>query len=92
MAHHNFDTPEDLKRMFNELAPQPPFGATGRYPMGTYSENDEGEIRFGVAADKRNKKVLVDFGKPVHSLGMTPEQALELAASLKAKAESCLTE
>jgi hypothetical protein len=61
-------------------------GATGKYPEGRYGEHDEGEIKFAVAADAKNQKVLIDFGKPVHSLGLTPEQAVELAELLHAKA------
>ena len=55
-------------------------GATGDYPEGQFSPNDEGALRFAVGAE--NGKVLMDFGTPVHCIGMTPEQARSIAASL----------
>ena len=93
MAHHNFDSPsqffsdpnrEPLERLRREFAERetPPLGATGKYPHGHYGDHDEGEILFAIAADRQERKVLIDFGKPVHSLGMTPEQAAELADML----------
>ena len=43
------------------------FGATGEFPKGRVSEDDEGELRFGIRAS--SGKVIVDFGKQVASLG-----------------------
>lgn len=63
------------------------FGPTGNFPYGKVSSNDEGELRFGVAADKATETVYIDFGKPVQSLGMRPEDAIRLAQSLLKKAE-----
>lgn len=75
MAHHNFDVPSNS-----------PLGATGLFPEGRYGDHDEGEIRFAIAADPQEGKVLIDFGKPVHSLGMTIDQAVELADAIQKKA------
>lgn len=80
MSHHNFDIPDHLIERF---------GATGGRPNGRYGEHDEGEIRFGVAADVDRQVVLVDFGKPVRSVGMTPDQATQLADMIRAKAAEC---
>ena len=74
MSHHNFDMSDDLRSVINEA-----LGATGQYPHGSYNSRDEGEIRFAVAADHKARVVLIDFGKPVHSLGMTAEEAESLA-------------
>ncbi len=60
-------------------------GATGRYPDCHYGKHDEGEIQFAVAADVPNQKLLINFGKPVHCLGMTPEQAQGLIDLLQSK-------
>lgn len=57
-------------------------GATGNFPDGKVTPGDEGEIRFNVVADDKQHLVFVDFGKPVHLLGMTPEQAVDLAGLL----------
>jgi hypothetical protein len=62
----------------------PNFGATRRQPEGKLTEEDEGEIRFGVA--EKDGKVVLDFGKKVHWIAATPEQAKALAESLLNKA------
>jgi hypothetical protein len=54
-------------------------GATGEFPHGKIADHDEGEIRIGVAADRVNGVVLVDFGKSVRSIGFTAEQGSDLA-------------
>jgi hypothetical protein len=86
MAHHNFDLGDDIKKL---LGFKGELGATGNYPNGQYSSRDEGEIQFAVAADAAKQVVLVDFGKPVHSLGLTPDQAVELADLIHKKAWEC---
>ncbi|HEY0004400.1 MAG TPA: hypothetical protein VGB17_06285 [Pyrinomonadaceae bacterium] len=101
MAHHSRfpfdDMPEGLRDMFPDKSKDEyihellsPFGATGRFPQGQYTPQDEGEIAFGVAADKSQGKVIVNFGKPVAWFGMDREQALALAESLKQKADDLL--
>ena len=57
------------------------FGATGKYPDGSYGRHDEGELRFGVARDNYGN-VRIDFGKPVAWMAMKPELAIELARLL----------
>lgn len=86
MAHHNFEMNDAIKKM---LGIDEKLGATGSFPDGKYCRNDEGEIRFAVAADPVKQLVLIDFGKPVHSLGMTPDQAVELADLIHRKAWEC---
>ena len=61
------------------------FGATGRHPLGHVSPDDEGEIRFGIAV--QFGRVLIDFGKPVHSLGLDADQADGLAEILMRRAK-----
>lgn len=91
MAHHS-NTPFDkderdaFREMFDALEPYPPFGPTGRFPQGRYTKHDEGEIAFGVAADKKAGKVVIDFGQPTAWIGMDADQADALAESLRSKA------
>lgn len=80
MSHHS-DEP-----MSDELAKILGLGATGKYPSGKYCDHDEGEIKLAFAADIENQRVLVDFGKPVRSIGFTGEQAEGIADLLHAKA------
>ena len=59
-------------------------GATGRFPDGKISDNDEGEIAIGIAVYRG--KVLFNFGKPVQGIGFTPEQAEQIGRDLLNKA------
>ena len=60
-------------------------GATGEYPHGSLGADDEGELRAGVGIE--DGKVIINFGKPVAWLSITPAGARELAAMLIAKAD-----
>lgn len=60
-------------------------GGTGEFPMGKLNNDDEGEIRIGIT--KSNGKVIIDFGKPVHWIGFSPEQAKQVAESLLRNSE-----
>ena len=48
-------------------------GATGNYPQGKLNNDDEGELRMAIVS--KGKTVVIDFGKPVHWLGMSREEA-----------------
>lgn len=56
-----------------------PFGATGSFPQGHLSDDDQGGLRMAVAYDKLNGIVRVEFGKPVAWLGLPPDNAVQLA-------------
>jgi len=84
--HHESETSEEMKQLLQELE----LGPTGRFPEGKLTGNDEGEIRFGVTVYKG--KVVVNFGKPVASLGMLPEQARVLARTLQRRAKQAKIE
>jgi len=60
---------------------------TGNYPEGKLSTDDEGEIAVGFAADKEKNLVYIEFGKPVAWLAFPKKLALEMAETLKKKAE-----
>ena len=74
-------------RMSELLVFQPwnkrPTGATGDFPLGRLNSDDEGGLKMGIAADKANGIVLVDFGKPVAWLGLDKATALALAEKLR---------
>lgn len=61
------------------------FGATGKFPRGKLDESDEGELRLGVTVTQGT--VIVAFGKPVAWLGLTPQIARDLAATLLERAD-----
>lgn len=56
-------------------------GPTGRYPEGKLTKNDEGEIKIGIVAYKG--KVVINFGKPIVSLGMNVQQTRALISMLR---------
>lgn len=55
-------------------------GATGKFPEGKLTETDEGEIMMAVTSDVENRKVILNFGKPVVWVGYNAEQAIEFGA------------
>ena len=61
-------------------------GPTGEYPRGRLTPTDEGGITFAVGT--KNGVVLLDFGKPCVWVGMPPDQARRLAASLTKHADA----
>lgn len=61
-------------------------GATGQFPMGQVSDDDEGELALGVAYDEVNGIVRLDFGKPVAWLGLDKSTAINLGKALIQKA------
>jgi hypothetical protein len=61
-------------------------GATGAYPHGRVAPDDQGELKVAIAADPANRRVRIEFGKPVAWLSLTPEDALVLAEHLTIKA------
>lgn len=56
-------------------------GATGLYPDGALSKEDEGQLRLAIAHDSQN--VIIKFGKPVAWLGLSPKEALQLSDLIK---------
>ena len=52
-------------------------GPTGEFPDGKLTENDEGGLVMGLAVYKG--KIVVNFGKPVASIGLDVENAKQLA-------------
>ena len=61
------------------------FGPTGKFPRGKLHESDEGELRIGVTV--KQGTVIVVFGKEVAWLGLPPQVARDLAASLIERAD-----
>lgn len=93
MSHHGknpFDLgegPEFQKRqsLMRELLNTTGFrGATDHFPAGKLNKTDEGGIQFAIG--EQHGKVVIDFGTPVHWLGMTPQEAADFASALLKRA------
>jgi len=84
MPHHSSrgpfhdEPPEEFDKMRDMLGP------TGKFPQGKLGPHDEGEFRYRIGIV--DGKVVVDFGKPVHSIGLDRSTARELAKFLLTKA------
>lgn len=61
-------------------------GATGEYPEGSVGPTDQGGLRAGLAFDPATGRIMINFGKPVAWLAMTPAEALTFARQLQIKA------
>lgn len=77
MHHEKEISPE----IYDSLKQKSNFGPTGKFPEGKLTSNDEGELEFGVT--EYNQKIVVNFGTPIASLGMSVNQARQLALSLR---------
>ena len=62
-------------------------GATGRFPQGKLSSDDQGELRMAVVADPIHKKVVISFGKEITWIGFDMAQAAELGELLIEKSK-----
>lgn len=89
MSHHSSQhdpsLTEQLRKMYDAPA-QEPLGPTRQFPRGKLMPSDEGETRIGIA--QVNGAVVIDFGSPTTWIGFTPEQADDIAATLKAHAQA----
>lgn len=94
MGHHagqpfaNFDD-EETKKLFEQLRLNSmsdnkrnplDLGPTGKFPDGKIADNDEGEIKIGITT--MEGRIVVDFGKSIHTVGFTADQALGIAEVL----------
>jgi hypothetical protein len=96
MAHHGSDPfgddPENIKAkretfdafkksMMDTTAFR---GALGDFHEGQLTKSDEGALQFGITV--KDGKVVLDFGTPVAWVGMTPQQAADLASIMMKRA------
>jgi hypothetical protein len=82
--HHSEREGDQVRRIRDELdrvAREHQLGATGQFPEGKLTGEDEGEIKIAVGVHEG--KVVVNFGKPVAWIGFSPQQARELAESIR---------
>ena len=85
MSHHGMgDGPEDdedkQRRSMLEALMTHQKQIAGQFPDGRLSKDDDGALAFAVGVT--DGKVVLRFPEPTAWLGMTPEQAAELAQLL----------
>ena len=59
-------------------------GATGEFPEGKISPTDEGGLKMAIFTKDEN--LIIEFGTPVHWLGMSKAEAIEFAEAIIKKA------
>ena len=82
MSHHASEISNEMSEAVKDFQ----LGATGEFPRGKIDRLDEGQIKFAIAADHKTDTVVINFGKKVVWLGMTADEAIDVANSLIAKA------
>jgi hypothetical protein len=60
-------------------------GATGDYPIGKLSDDDEGGLMMGITVE--DKRLIINFGKSLTWIGMDKETAQNLAFLILARCE-----
>lgn len=82
MSHHGSEIPADWGS--KESKKETVLGATGEYPDGKINALDMGEINVGIIV--LDGKLIMDFGaNPVHWVGLTKKEAIELVKLLNNK-------
>jgi len=89
MSHHGNEPFEDMppgfRKILRDMKDTTSFrGAVGAFPEGKLTRSDEGAIQFAVG--EKDGKVVLDFGTPVSWIGMSPQQAADIAGALLAHA------
>lgn len=80
MSHHGSEIPANWDKQHTETV----LGATGEYPDGKMNALDMGEINVGIIV--LDGKLIMDFGaNPVHWVGLTKKEAIELVKHLNNK-------
>ncbi len=60
-------------------------GATGEFPAGKLNDDDEGGLQMAIFTKDEN--LIIEFGTPVHWLGMSKAEAKEFARAILKKAD-----
>lgn len=76
--HHAKNEPQPE---IEQIAKDNDLGATGKFPDGKLTDNDEGQIKMAVGTHKG--QVILNFGTPVSWIGFTPREARQLAELLR---------
>ncbi len=94
-ASHHGSSPEDKRKQeetMRRFLEQVDGRAKRVYSEGRMNEDDDGDIAFAIAADKKRGIVVLDFGKNVSWVGLPPQKVVELCGLLMKKAREVSTE
>jgi hypothetical protein len=88
MAHHwrnqheNQMSKEEFEKLFQKDETLP--GATGKFPDGKLDPMDEGELRMRLGVV--DGRLIIEFGKPIASIGFTRDEAIAIGQAILDKA------
>lgn len=88
MAHHwseqfeNQMSRQDFEKLIQKKDDQP--GATGKFPDGKLDPLDEGEIQIRMGS--LDGRLIIEFGKPISSIGFTRDEAIHIGQAILDKA------
>ena len=80
------DALDDLREAIRKQTKALNLGATREYPRGKLVDHDEGGIKISMGTYKNT--VVVNFGTPVRSIGLSRVEALEFARIIMNHAET----
>jgi len=100
MGHHSTGFPfdqnseEQIRKMMEDLglqkqetkSPIDELGPLGTFPDGKIASNDEGAIAIGITT--LHGRIVIDFGKPIHCIGFSKDEAVNLANLLFERART----
>ena len=71
-----------VERLAEKAGPDAKLGASGEFPDGKIGVNDEGQLTFALAANRKTGCVHIDFGTPVAWMALPPSLARTMSAGL----------
>jgi len=86
MSPHHATNPLDDSELIEMFRRQKRTGVPeGSFSKGKLTASDEGDLAFAVAADQRNRRIIIDFGKSVAWIGLDIETTQALIDLLEGK-------
>ena len=83
-AHHGDNPAKNLEiaNLLQRFEKQVEGRAERAYSEGRISAADEGDLACAIKTDHKHDKIIMDFGKPVTWLAMSPQDAVSWAQEL----------
>jgi hypothetical protein len=83
--HHgkpeDFQQPEIVKRFLEQMTGQ----YQRKFPDGRQGPDDDGELTYAIATDRKHKTIVIRFAHPTEWIGLHLEAAIELKKALTSR-------
>jgi len=80
--HGDRQNDAETKKLMERFTAQIEHRAKREYSQGRLNANDDGDLAVVISTDYQNKRIVLDFGKPVTWLGMNADDAMSLAQQI----------